>query len=749
MYINSKQRKRERIFLIITIGMIVCSLLFSFFRFSAVFGRMLEAVKDCLLSVVHYALFLFELETLVHPTIGILPENIETILPLTIAQFKKLMGVYGELLFDESNFTMFINMVGNKIADVSLLIMQLLLPVLCLCWIMFLLYRDVDNDRGQDSKPLQIFKCFESKTFTPMGRSVRKFCRWFSRQKWLRRALVCIWLYNLNAFTIVMETLAWLLYFCLTFDINATFIWLAKVGADLTVSIFFLPAWVWAVLGVYIFNVWRNHVGFKRIEKGIEQNKKFLIEHPGAKFVTGKQRSNKTSLITQWKKIIEEKIFRPKAKEKLSVRDKQFPDFCWAEYEHFLKNARKAHKLHTNASVREFITFLRWADTRDKTLSGSQRRTVRRYLKRRWGYNFEGYCFGYKPKGVFNDGLQLHTIYDALENYGKAFYIYNHGTPLDISNYPIRSDFEIEDKGNFPEFKSNLGKNISTQESMKATKYGHRMNWDVFRLGEQFDPNNDENNAVEYGIGVSMEHAKERKNQITKRSVEKKVGEPNQDNDFHELDVKIRGHVATVDFFNFWDWLFDDQRAGSLGSDNRNLTTNVQIKKSGKEKSYKPFFALEEALYLTATAIYDKLYYFIRKNKGKNTLLVYLMQKLYIPLFSFYIRNFNVFCYRNMELKVVDGSDDQTLNEALKLPLIYYVAYRFCFTTDGLGDFYYAKVKKSSKSLNDIPQYKSIRMSFAEMMQQNSYMIKDMTKAFDGQWKDKTQEKSDGVNNAA
>ena len=185
-----------------------CSLLFSFFRFSAVFGRMLEAVKDCVLSVAYYVLFLFELETLVNPTIGILPENIETILPLTIAQFKELMEVYGELLFDESNFTMFMNMVGNKIADVSLLIMQLLLPMLCLCWIMFLLYRDVDNDRGQDSKPLQIFKCFESKTFTPMGRSVRKFCRWFSRQKWLRCTLVCVWLYNLNAFTIVMETLA-------------------------------------------------------------------------------------------------------------------------------------------------------------------------------------------------------------------------------------------------------------------------------------------------------------------------------------------------------------------------------------------------------------------------------------------------------------------------------------------------------------------------------------------------------------
>lgn len=749
MYINNRQRKRERIFFIITIGLIVCSLLFSFLRFSAVFGRMLEAVKDCVLSVIYYVLFPYKLETLVNPTIGVLPENIETILPLTISEFEKLLAIYEDLLFSEINFNAYLSMVGNKIADSSLIIMQLLVPVICLCWIMFLLYRDEDTDRGQDSKPLQIFKRFESKTFSRLSRHLRKYCKWFSRQKWLRRALVFVWLYNLNALTIATETLAWILYFCLTFDVSATLIWIAKVGADLTVSIFFLPAWVWAIIGIYVFNVWRNHVGFKRIEKGIDQNKKFLTEHPGAKFVTGKQRSHKTSLISQWKLIIEDKIFRPKSKEKLSTRDKQFSDFCWAEYEYFLKKARRAHKLHTNASVREFITFLRWANSRDKSFSGSQRRTVRRYLKRRWGYNFDGYCFGYKPKGVFNDGLQLHTIYDALENYGKAFYIYNHGTPLDISNYPIRSDFEIDDKGNFPEFKSNLGKNISTQESMKASKFGHRINWDAFRLGKQFDPNNDENNAVEYGIGVSMEHAKERKNQITKRSVEKKDGEPNQDNDFHELDVKIRGHVATVDYFNFWDWLFDDQRAGSLGADNRNLTTNVQIKKCGKEKSYKPFFALEEALYLTATAIYDKVYYFIRKNKGKNTLLVYLMQKLYIPLFRWYTRNMNTFCYCQMELKVSDGSDDQTLNEAMKLPLIYNVAYKYRFTTDGLGDFYYAKVKKSSKSLNDIPQYKSIRMSFAEMQEQNSYMIKDMTKAFDGQWKDKIQGNGDGENNAA
>ena len=91
-----------------------------------------------------------------------------------------------------------------------------------------------------------------------------------------------------------------------------------------------------------------------------------------------------------------------------------------------------------------------------------------------------------------------------------------------------------------------------------------------------------------------------------------------------------------------------------------------------------------------------------------------------------------------MELKVSDGSDDEVLNESLKLPLIYSVAYKYRFTTDGLGDFYYAKVKKSNKCLNDIPQYHSIRMSFAEMQEQNSYMIKDMTEAFNGQWTEKT-----------
>lgn len=730
-------KKREIAYLIVAIGLIVVSLLFSVYRFPLVFGRTLGAIEDCLRSLAFYFLYPYRLEHLVEPTIRVLPEDLETILPLTLAEFKELWKIYKYLLVDESNFKRFLEIVGEQVEEISLLVMQMLLPLVCVCWVLWLVYSTVDNDHGKKSGPLRCWLWVEAHSFAPIGRSVRSFWKWL-RQKWLFQALIWIWLYNLNFLTIATEIVAWLLYVCLTFDFEATLVALAKVGADLTVSIFFLPPLVWFLILLKIFNLWRRSVGFKRIEKGIEQNKQFLSEHPGAKFVTGKQRSHKTSLLTQWKLIIEDKIFRPKAREKLAARDKQFPDFEWNEYERFLKKARKTHKLHTNASVREFISFLRWADSRDKTFTVEQRRTVRRYLKSRWGYTYKGYCFGYEQKGVFNDGLQLHTIYDALENYGKAFYIYSHPTPLDISNYPIRSDFRIEDYGNFPEFNSNLGKDISTKQSMQATKYGHRINWDAFRLGKQFNPNGDENDAVEYGIGVSMEHAKERKNQITKRSANKKDGEPNQDNDFHELDVKIRGHVATVDFFNFWDWLFDDQRAGSLGADNRNLTTNVQIKKCGKEKSYKPFFALEEALYFSATAIYDKVYYYIRKHKGQETLLVYLMQKLYIPIYRYYTWNFNTFCRCDMELKVSDGSDDEVLNESLKLPLIYCVAYKHRFTTDGLGDFYHAKVKKSNKCLNDIPQYHSIRMSFAEMQEQNSYMIKDMTEAFNGQWTEKT-----------
>ena len=228
-----------------------------------------------------------------------------------------------------------------------------------------------------------------------------------------------------------------------------------------------------------------------------------------------------------------------------------------------------------------------------------------------------------------------------------------------------------------------------------------------------------------------MEHGKERKNQLTKRASENEDGQPNQDNDLVDVETKVHTHIATCDNFTFWDDLLDEQRASSLGAENRDLTTMIYIKNSGAAKFFLPFFVLDETLFDCATYIFDKMYKFVRHKKGSNTALEAFLWKLYTPIFRAYTRNYNKFSYYPLEVIPTDGGTDES-SGAEKLPLISLVAYRYRFTTDALGEFYYTKLKSAVMGLNDIPQYNAHRMTIKEMREQNSYMIKDMVRNFRG-----------------
>ncbi len=732
-----KTRIRRTIFYTLTIAILCISVAFSVFRFSAVLGRTAAGLKDCLLSLAYYVAFLFKQERYVTPTIGIFPDDIEAILPITLEQFEALMTTYGELLADFDVFLAYLDVVRDVIGRIAEWILPLTLLFAVGLLLLVLLYSEKENNVGQDSKALRFFKWLNGKTLAPLLFYTKKFWRFLKARKYLLYPIIGIWLYNLNVFTIAFEALAWLVYFVVSYDLEATLVFIAKFAADMTVSIFFLPRWVWAIILYKVFDFLRCRLGIKKIKAAIEKVKKFLQERREAKFILGFQRSKKTSLLVQLKTISECCVMRPQAKKAFLTRAKQFPKFPWLVYSRYLMTARKKHKIYNWACIRQFLLFLQWAQATDKLHGREIRRQINRHLRRRWGYTFDDYCFGYdltKNATVFDDGLDLVSIYDAMEGYGKTFFLYSQETPLDISNFPIRSDFIIEDGGNMPEFKVNLTEK-DTKKSMKRTKWGHRINRDCFRLGEKFDPTNPEVNAVEYGLKCSMEDAKERKNQITRRATKTEEGEPTQDNDLTEMEEKIHTHAATVDNFTYWDDFRDDHRAMSLNADSRDLKLMMYIEKSGAAKFYLPFFALDEAVFGLTTLFFDFLYWIITKKKGSNTALIAFLQKLYTPIFKHYTRYYNFFSYYPLEIILTTGASGDT--ERIKMPLIALVAYRGRFRTDALGAFFYQKTKMSLLGLDDIPMYQSKYMTVPEMVEQKSYMIRDMMKAFKGMVADK------------
>ena len=350
--------------------------------------------------------------------------------------------------------------------------------------------------------------------------------------------------------------------------------------------------------------------------------------------------------------------------------------------------------------------------------------------------------FEYADSGysmVYDNGTVKSSIFNTIEKYACLYMIYSQPTPLDTSNYAIREDFRFKDYGCFPIFDGDLFR--SSKESEKYSQYSHIINFDPFRPGKAFDEKTRYDEAVEFGIGVVQEVAKERKNRYTQTGKKDDLV-ANQSNDLFELDTKMRGHVATIDNFDFWRWLFDDQRPDSLGADSKDLTTICQIKKTSDAKIVLPLFAIEELLYEIAQKIHDKIYDFIRNRKNSDTLLVYFMKMLFNPLFKLYDRVEARYSVYTSRIKTTDAMDKEVIGEAEKVYILSAMAYNDKFATDSCRTFYRRKHLHAKRSLNDRVQYKSLYPTRDEYRIQRSYFFEDMNETFDGEneRKEKVQE---------
>ena len=730
--LNSKQRRR--IHFAITFALMVLTVLLAFLKFPQVFNRTVTAAVDLGKSFAYYCLFWVEKENAIVPMVQVIPEGMDAVLPLSFEELELLLQRFWSLFTNADNLEAFFQLVMEKIADVATFVSLWTMPILIMVLVAWLIYRNVDNKYNKDTKAVKALKKWRKTIWFPIKAAINRYFIFLKDHKVVRRLLVTLWFYNLNFITIELEFVAWYLYLCVSSDFMNIFVQVAKFAVDWSVVGLFVPTWGWMIIGWAIFHAWRCSLGVKKLNGFLDKDEEFALNHPGALFVVGKQRSKKTSMLTMLKLIIE-RIFRKAADKRMKIRDKQFPFFPWINLERFIERNRREHKIYMLRHCRNVIRQLR------KFYIKGAKPKVWRNFKEDYGYEHDNFLFDYDETfGMeYDNNLQIVHLFDALEKYAQLYLIYSNKKPYDINNFSVREDFGWKTFGNFPVFDGDL-LNKTTRESMKNSQYSHRMDGDAFRLGYVFDAQNPYRNAVEYGIGVYTEFAKERKNKTTKsiaKEEDKRLREKGkmnddvatQDNDFFELDVKMRGHAATVDNFTFFRWLFDDQRAGSLGADNKDLTDVCRIKGVAEERMVLPFFEFFEVFYRTATKIYDKIYEYIRLRKGSNTLLIYLLKMIYTPLFRFYDRIYNKFTVYTVNVNVEDGGDGQLLGME-QFYILSYVTYRTRFATDSFSLYWDEKAKHSKYGIEDMAQYKSIYPTFSDYEAQHSYAVEDLAKGF-------------------
>lgn len=626
------------------------------------------------------------------------------------------------------------------------------LPII-LCWVLDLVLF-TDEDHNKKSIPLRIWLTIRAKTVYPLSLGLRKWWRFVMDEdvhhcklkvekdgierdivagKRYRIAFILIWAFNLNIATIVFEAIAWVLWVGFALGFGNIFVQIAKLALDVSVMFRVLPTIITVCICCWVFHKIREYLGIERLLDLIEENIDFLEEHPGNLLAVGKPRVGKTKLITLLG-ILENVRLRRRAEKKAMEDMKQFRWMNWRAVRQTVENFRKLPQFGLEF-IRGFCDELQYHFENRESMSGKQRKVILKNYQN-LGYVGEDFIFGYdyeKHGMTYNNGLILIPVWRALTYYMQEYAIYTSPTPLIIGNYPVRTTIHLKRRGsNYPILKTNFFK-LKAYDVERMTSWSHNIPYDGLRLGTQYNPNGKYNNSLDSGIFLFSELGKEIGNQITNRGKDKASG-CNPTNDLMTMNAKMISHGLTINFECYTRIFADEQRSGSVQSDFNELGTKLTLKMRTKDKIQMPFFAFDEAAYLLIDGFYNKFWRFYHSRHGKETLLMYVIDRLDTGLHNHYLRTFNRYASHDIRLRVTDESSGETLDKSKdeRIHMPKFLTDGDVYDTAYFGVVYRERFRRSKVGGREhIPQFTGKTPTIPQMVFQQSHMVKEVFRHFD------------------
>ena len=704
---NEKRRfdYRHIICIIITLGFAACAV----FVFPSALGRLIEGGRDFGLSVAFYFCELLQVPHNISPTVNNMPYLGGVFPALPIAddweQFKADFSAYWRLWVNGDNFLSYLSFLGNLLYKICVVIL-LLTPVIVLAIVLLKRYlKNQNNDYDKDSLPLKALKQISRYTYHPVKNWLVGFFGFVCEHKPYWVAWLCMWAYNFNLFTVVLEFFAFYFYFVVSFDFASIYRQVYKLFLDLYVPFTFIPLWAWAVIALVLFDKFRKKIAYSRLNHYERRNRGFINARPIVYMVCGTMGKKKTTAITDMA-LSQEVMFRDKAFEKILENDLKFPFFPWCNLENELRRAMEYHAVYNLATVRKFMA---------KKAARWQKSPCRERL---FNYDYERYGLTY------DDKLKAVDIWQVAETYAQLYFIYIIQSSLLIANYSVRVDGLLSDLGNFPLWNSEFFKRDSRLID-SYSRHAHILDFDSLRLGRKVIEGNRNADNFEFGVVVITEVGKERGNALENQEVKKKDETTNRKNDLFNSWLKMVRHSATVDNFPFVRVITDEQRPESWGADARDLCEIVHIRESGETRLAMPFFSLAELLYGWIFGKFAGLYYQYRYARSDNTLPMYLLKLITAKVQHYYAGIYNRFGYCTLRVQVESGTQDGQISEN-KYYLSSKKIYSKRFSTDCFSDFFTEKALRSPVGIDDLREYATEKATFAELGLQNSYFVNDL-----------------------
>ena len=703
---------RRRVFNIcLSVLITVAFALLAVFVFSDSYLRFGEAVKDFGLSVGYYFCTLFGIEHNIVPSVTEYSSVMDwgILLPSDLEGFTSQATSFFSLLVDGENFSGY----WAKVGDVMLVLLKvvaIMLPcLLVLGLIIWRLYKSGNTKHNKDTVPLKVFKSFSRCLYQPLKRTVLSYRDFLAEHRAVWILWAVMWAFHLNAASIVTGFLAYYFYFVLSFDVANLYVQVCKLFIDLQVIFGFFPWWIIALVCWLLFDRWRKNIAQNRLRHFEARNCGFINELPIVSMACGSMGKKKTTLITDMV-LSQEVMFRQKALSILQQNDMKFPYFPWIAFEDELRRCMEHGTVYNLASVKAWVALKRSRFIRHRNAQTQL-----------YGYDYARYGT------TFDDSLKISRLFEVLETYAQAYFIYVLESSLIVANYSVRTDNLMVDNGNFPMWLTDF----FPKRRRPQSRHAHILDFDVLRLGRKVLENNPKAGSFEFGVVGITEIGKERGNNLELKEVKKGSDDTNQKNDLFNSWLKMCRHSATVDNFPFIKVFTDEQRPESWGADARDLADIINIASCGDMRLALPFYTIEEMLSEWAFNRFLSLYYDFRFRRGDNTLLVHILKSVVAWLWRRNLRIYNRFGYSVLKIEKERGTmDGKTENKKYYLMSAKIYAQRF--STDCFSDYFNDMARRSYTGLADYLEYATEKASVEELRMQNSYFINSLYRDADG-----------------
>lgn len=704
---------------LLAVGYFVLSLAFLILCRFVTLERLFSSVVDLARSFAFW--FVFIAENMFESVFGFVPEvtatvvdlpsvNVEEYIPIDLAELQRKLSEYWQYFFDWDMFVAFND------------------------WLYWKIYWFVYYTSNLFMLPICVYYCVRELMLTPNGRElgyespallkgeriykrIYGFClkiyRFFEGlydRKFLRCALIVIWLIHFNVLTLFLQFFAFFYYFVASLDLAAFGSQILKLIIDLFIGFSGGFALFWIIIGAVGFDYYRKRIGYDRLHHFEAENCGFAKQCNLCSLIVAPMRKGKTAFMTDLK-LSWVNIHKRQARDILHKYDLMFPMFPWERFEVDFKDAIERGMIKSTAHAALYVEILR---------RYFENAPCSPYL---YGYDFETYGL---DKNV---GNKIVSIWSAMDTYARAYYVYMNDN-LDFSNYPIRFDGRFTDSPYLPRWN---GEFFETVPGERESRYSHVMDQDVFRQGKKVDPDNPYAGALSIGYYSVMEFGKSEKNQTGLEGVKVDDENANQKNDKYEYSLYMLGHAEVmIDNITFAIFIADDQRPMAIPAKLRDCFSIITLVSRSEAQLALPHFGVEEFIYDHVYEPFKAFYEDYRDKRGDRTIPSMLLKLPVSWLSNHYNKIYNTFGYFEYDVALESGTSYGEGSPADGPADLY--KYRICFKktfgdrykTDGQSQFFNKRLLETESNLDDLPCYGGLNMTVDEMELQHDYFLMEL-----------------------